>query len=359
MVFSTWAGFAPARQTTDGRQRMMDIGKRTSGKRIVLVTGGGGFLGGAIVRNLIARGESVRSFSRAHYARLDALGVEQVQGDLGDISAVTKACQDVEAVFHVASKTGVWGSYQDFYRPNVLGTENIIGACRQCGVQRLIYTSSPSVVFDGGDMDGVDESVPYPASFHTHYTHTKALAERKVLKAAAEGLAAVVLRPHLIWGPGDTHLAPRIIARAHRLRQIGDGMNKVDTIYIDNAAHAHVLAEEGLAKKPHLSGRVYFISQDQPIALWEMINRILAAGGKSPVTKTISPTVAYLAGALYEGIYRLLRLRGEPPMTRFVARELSTSHWFNIQAAKTDLGYCPIVSTEEGLKRLAEWLQAQ
>jgi len=343
----------------DYGKRMTDNGQRATGKRIILVTGGGGFLGSAIVRNLIARGESVRSFSRACYAQLDAWGVEQVQGDLGDLTAVTMACRDVEAVFHVAAKPGVWGSYQDFYRTNVLGTENIIRACRQCGVQRLIYTSSPSVVFDGGNMDGVDESAPYSACFHAHYPRTKASAERKVLAAAAEGLAAIVLRPHLIWGPGDTYLAPRIIARAHRLRQVGDGKNKVDTIYVDNAAHAHVLAEACLKKEPHLSGRIYFISQDQPIALWEMINRILAAGGKPPVTKTVSPAVAYLSGALCEGIYGLLRLRREPPMTRFVARELATSHWFNIQAAKTDLGYSPIVSTEEGFKRLAEWLRAQ
>jgi nucleoside-diphosphate-sugar epimerase len=338
---------------------MTDKGKPTTGKRTVLVTGGGGFLGSAIVRRLIARGETVRSFSRIRYAQLDAWGVEQVQGDLDDLSAVTKACRNVEAVFHVAAKPGVWGTYQDFYRPNVLGTEHVIEACRQCGVQRLIYTSSPSVVFDGGNMAGVDESAPYPQSFHAHYPRTKATAERMVLRAAAEGLAVVALRPHLIWGPGDPHLAPRIIARAHRLRQVGDGSNKVDTIYVDNAAYAHVLAEECLATKPHLSGRVYFISQDQPIALWEMINLILAAGGKPPVTKTISPVAAYLAGALCEGLYGLLRLRREPPMTRFVAKELATSNWFNIQAAKTDLGYAPIVSTEEGLKRLAEWLQAK
>jgi nucleoside-diphosphate-sugar epimerase len=335
----------------------MDNGKRATDKRIVMVTGGGGFLGGAIVRRLLSKGETVRSFSRAGYTQLDDLGVEQIQGDLEDLSAVIEGCRDVEAVFHVAAKTGIWGTYQEFYRPNVLGTENIIKACRQCGVQRLIYTSSPSVVFDGGNMDGVDESAPYPLSFHAHYPRTKASAERKVLEAATDGLAVMALRPHLIWGPGDTHLAPRIIAKAHRLKQVGDGRNMVDTIYVDNAAHAHVLAEKCLKKKPHLSGRVYFISQDQPIALWEMINLILAAGGKPPVTKTISPAVAYLTGALCEGIYGLLRLRREPPMTRFVARELTTSHWFNIQAAKTDLGYAPIVSTEEGLRHLAEWLR--
>ncbi len=328
-------------------------------KRKILVTGGGGFLGGAIVRRLIESGEAVRSFSRARYSQLHALGVEQVQGDLSDLDSLTRACREVQAVFHVAAKPGVWGAYQEYYLANVVGTQNIITACLRCGVERLIYTGSPSVVFDGSDMEGVDESVPYPPVFDAHYPRTKALAEQKVLKAARNGLPAIVLRPHLIWGPGDNHLVPRIITRAHRLRQIGNGRNKVDTIYIDNAAHAHVLAEASLKKNPDLAGRVYFISQDEPIPLWEMINHILAAGGKPPVTKKIAPFLAYLAGTLCEGIYRLLPLKGEPPMTRFVAKELAAAHWFNIQAAKTELGYAPIVSTQEGLERLALWLRSQ
>lgn len=329
-----------------------------SGKRIVLVTGGGGFLGTALVRLLISRGETVRSFSRKHHEQLESWGVEQIQGDIGDSAAVEKACRNVEVVFHTAAKTGIWGKYQDYYGPNVAGTKNILESCRRCGVRRLIYTSSPSVVFDGSEMRGVDESAPYPSFFHAPYPRTKAMAEQMVLQAATgEGPAAIALRPHLIWGPGDPHMAPRIIARAHRLRQVGDGTNLVDTIYVDNAAYAHVLAEECLMNKPHLSGRVYFISQDQPIGLWEMINRILAAGGKPPITKTISPAAAYIAGMFFEGLYAMLRIRREPPMTRFVARELATSHWFDIRAAKTDLGYDPPVSIETGLERLAEWLR--
>ncbi len=326
-------------------------------KQIKLVTGGGGFLGGAIVRLLISQGETVRSFSRGCYSELEALGVEQVQGDLSDKDAVASACKDVETVYHVAAKPGVWGSYDAYYQPNVVGTENIISGCLSSGVKRLIYTSSPSVVFDGTDMEGIDETTPYPPSFHAPYPQTKAIAEIKVLAAAKEGLAAVSLRPHLIWGPGDNHLVPRIINRAHRLRQVGDGANLVDTIYIDNAAWAHVLAEKSLRSNPELSGRIYFISQDEPIALWKMINHILAAGGKPPVVRSISPGAALFAGTLLEGIYKLLNLKREPPMTRFVARELATSHWFNIQAAKSDLGYRPIVSTHEGLKRLAVWLK--
>jgi nucleoside-diphosphate-sugar epimerase len=323
-----------------------------------LVTGGGGFLGGAIVRMLVEQGHRVRSFSRGRYAHLTDLGVEQVQGDLCDPDAVNQACSDVESVFHVAARPGVWGKFEDFYRPNVIGTRNVILACRASQVQRLIYTSSPSVVFGGASLEGVDESVPYPSTFHAPYPQTKAMAEQLVLEAAADGFCALALRPHLIWGPGDNHLVPRILARARRLRQVGDGSNKVDTIYIDNAAHAHLLAESSLKRSPHLSGRTYFISQDDPIPLWAMVNHILAAGGKPPIQKTISPTLAYWIGAALETIYRILSIKAEPPMTRFVARELATAHWFNIEAAKRDLGYKPLVSTREGLKRLSDWLKS-
>jgi nucleoside-diphosphate-sugar epimerase len=321
-----------------------------------LVTGGGGFLGSSIVRMLVERGDCVRTFSRSRYAALDRLGVEQVKGDLADAQAVRNACQGVEAVFHVAAKPGIWGAYDSYHRPNVLGTRNVIEGCKNAGAARLIYTSSPSVVFDGSDMAGVDESVPYPAHFHAHYPKTKALAEQLVIAAGASGLPSVSLRPHLIWGPGDTHLVPRLIARAHRLHQIGDGSNKVDTIYVDNAALAHLQADAALKRSPRLSGNVYFISQDAPIALWTMVNHILAAGGKPAIQKQMSPAMAYRIGALLEGIYTLLRIKAEPPMTRFVARELATSHWFDISAAKRDLDYAPVVSTEEGLTRLAQWL---
>jgi len=324
---------------------------------MVLVTGGGGFLGGAIVRLLLLRGERVRTLSRGDYPELKRLGVEHIRGDIADVRAVRLACRGVQAVFHTAAKPGVWGPYAEYYRTNVQGTLNVIDACRTGGVERMIYTSSPSVVFDGGNMEGVDESVPYPAHFEAHYPHTKALAEQAVLKAAREGLPAIVLRPHLIWGPGDHHLVPRILARGAKLRRVGNGRNKVDTVYVDNAALAHVLAEESLARNPALSARMYFISQDAPIPLWDMIDQILAAGNLAPVKKTISPKMARFIGAVCEAVYATLRLKKEPPMTLFVARELATAHWFNISAAKQDLNYRPQVSTEEGLKRLAAWLQ--
>ena len=319
-----------------------------------LVTGGGGFLGGAIVRQLLARGEQVRSVSRRFYPQLPC---EQQQGDLAEPGVAERAVAGCEVVFHVAAKAGIAGRERDYVRANVEATQRVIAACRSLGVARLVYTSSPSVVFNGTDMEGVDEAVPYPSHYLAAYPRTKAQAERLVLAANDAQLATVALRPHLIWGPGDNHLVPRILqrGRAGRLRQIGQG-KKVDSTYIDNAAWAHVLAADRLAPGAACAGKVYFISNGEPLPTWELVNRILAAGKVPPVTRRVSPRLAYAAGALLEVIYAVLWPDAEPPMTRFVASQLATSHWFDLTAARRDLGYEPQVTIAEGLRRLREAL---
>lgn len=320
-----------------------------------LVTGGGGFLGGAIVRMLRERGQEVRSFSRNIYTHLAEAEVEQVIGDLADPDAVEMAFADCDIVYHVAAKAGVWGRYDDFYSANVTGTQNVLNACRKLGVRKLVYTSSPSVVYGRGDMEGVDESVPFPTRFDAPYPRTKAIAEQMVLAANGPDLATVALRPHLIWGPGDPHLIPRLLerARAGKLKRVGPGTNRVDVTYVDNAAQAHITAGERLEPGSVIAGKAYFLSQGEPVNLWDFINQVLAIAKLSPVTKSISYRKALVAGAILERIYKLFRLRSEPPMTRFVARQLATSHWFNISAARRDLGYEPLVTLEEGLRRLA------
>jgi nucleoside-diphosphate-sugar epimerase len=315
-----------------------------------LVTGGGGFLGSAIVRRLVARGDQVVSLSRHHYPSLDALGVTQHQGNVADINAVAAAAVGCDIVFHVAAKAGIAGRYRDYHRTNVGGTENILAACRQHGIRRLVYTSSPSVVFHGRDMEGVDESVPYPSHYEAHYPKTKALAEQAVRAANRPDLATVCLRPHLIWGPGDNHLLPRLFdrARAGRLRRLGQRSPLIDSTWIDNAADAHLLAAERGA------GKVYFITNGEPLPLWDLIDRLLATAGLGPVRKSIPIWLAHAAGGLLTAVYDLLALEAEPPMTRFLARELSTAHWFSIAAARRDLGYEPHVTIADGLQRLWE-----
>ncbi len=322
-----------------------------------LVTGAGGFLGGAIARKLVARGDTVRSFARGSYPQLDRLGVETVRGDLADPNAVFSAVQGCDVVFHVAAKAGIWGEEAEYRRINVDGTQNIVDAFRRAGVRRLVHTSTPSVVFNGRDMNGVDESAPYPTHYHAAYPRTKAEAERLVSSANGSDLATVVLRPHLIWGPGDPHLVPRIVAkaRANQLRRIGRENKLIDCVYVDNAADAHILAADKLEIGSPVAGKCYFISQGQPIPLWDLINRILAAAGLPPVTRHVPESVAYAAGWVLENVYRATGKQDEPRMTRFLARELATAHWFDISAARRDLGYQPAVSIDEGLERLAAW----
>ena len=323
-----------------------------------LVTGGGGFLGAAVVRELLAKGHSVRSFSRQHYETLEALGVEQMQGDLADPAAVARAVDGCDLVFHIAAKAGIWGSYESFARANVLGTEHVLEACRKHGTPKLVYTSSPSVVFDGTDMEGVDESAPYPSRYEAHYPQTKAEAEQRVRRANGPQLATVCLRPHLIWGPGDNHLVPRVLAkgRARQLRRIGKQNKLIDWVYIDDAARAHVQAAECLAPDSPVAGKVYFITQGKPEPTWDLINQLLRAGDVAPVEKTIPIGVARMAASILEWSHRVFGLAGEPRMTRFLASELSTAHWFDISAARRDFGYEPRVSLEEALEHLRDSL---
>ncbi|MCX7716835.1 MAG: NAD-dependent epimerase/dehydratase family protein [Candidatus Sumerlaeaceae bacterium] len=327
----------------------------------VLVTGGTGFIGRAVVSRLVSQGWTVRSLSRRPDEALQRLGVECHCGGIADLAAVRRACADCDAVIHTAAKTGVWGSRKEFIETNLRGTENILTACRGSRVRALVHTSSPSVVCDGRPVEGQDESLPYPHSYLCHYSETKALAEQAVLAASGPDLPTVALRPHLVWGPGDPHLLPRLVARARtgRLRIVGDGRNRVDATYIDNAADAHLLALESLLNPARAcAGKAYFIANDEPMPLWDLVNRLLAAAGLPPVRRRVPAGVAAAAGFLLESLHRAFAPHREPLMTRFVAQQLSMPHWFNLAAAKRDIGYRPVVSTEEGLRRLQAALRA-
>ncbi len=324
-----------------------------------LVTGGGGFLGQALCRALIARGVTVRSLARGDYPALSAIGVETFRGDLAERDDVLRAAEGCDVIFHVAAKAGVWGPLSEYHQVNVVGTQNVLDACRAHAITRLIYTSSPSVVYAGSDEAGVNESVPYSATYLTHYPRTKAEAERSVLAANGPTLSTMALRPHLIWGPGDNHLVPRLIARAKagKLRRVGNGRNRVDTTYIDNAVAAHLAAYDRLTPTAACAGKAYFIANNEPRPLWELIDQMLACADLPPVRRSISAPAAYAVGAMLEGLYTVMRWRDEPPMTRFVARQLSTDHWYDLSPAILDLGYQPPVSVDEGLRRLRAWIR--
>jgi len=353
----------------------------------VFVTGAGGFLGLAICRLLRSANIKVTGFARGNYPELSRMGVNMVQGDISDFEQVKSSMQSCDLVFHVAAKAGVWGSLDDYYKPNVQGAQNIINACQALGISRLVYTSTPSVTFAGEDEAGIDESQPYAENYLNYYGQTKAQAEQLVLAAAKRSsqesstfertpfennpfeidskertkdskpssLKTVALRPHLIWGPNDPHLVPRVIERgqAGKLKLVGKEDKLVDTIYVDNAAYAHVLAAIALTEPDSkCNGKAYYISNDEPITMAAMLNKILSCANLPPVNKRVPSGIAYAVGLTLEWLYKLLNKQQEPIMTRFVARQLSTSHYFDISAAKKDFGYRPLVDIEEGMQRL-------
>ncbi len=325
-----------------------------------LVTGGGGFLGLYIVEQLVARGDRVTVFTRGNYPKLVALGARVIRGDLRDRQSVEAAFADVDVVYHVAAKAGLWGPWDDFYGVNVTGTENVIAGCHANGVQSLVYTSSPSVIFDGTDQTGIGESVPYPDTYENPYPETKALGEQRVIDANDDDLRTVSLRPHLIFGPRDNHLLPSVIDRARhgRLPQVGDGTNRVDLTYVEDAARAHLLAADALGPGSPVCGRAYFISQDEPVVLWSWIADFLARLGLPPIRLKVPLSLARGAGGVMAGLYRTLHLRGEPPLTPFLASELAQSHFYDISRAKDDFGYRPLHSMAEATDRTIRWLKA-
>lgn len=323
-----------------------------------LVTGGGGFLGRYIVEKLIARGDHVRVLSRRAYPDLVKLGCECVQGDLRDREIVVDACRNRDVVFHVAALAGIWGKRQDFFSINVDGTRNVIDACRASSVPKLIYTSTPSVVFAMNDLEGVDETQPYPARFFGFYAESKAVAEKMVLNSdGQDGLSTCALRPHLIWGPRDNHIIPMLIQRAksRRLVQIGEGRNLVDICYVENAADAHLSAADALAAHSCLSGQVYFLGDGNPVNLWEWIKSLLFVLELPTVDVQISYRNAYRIGTFMECLYTLLPFLGEPRLTRFMAAQFALSHYFDHSKARNDFGYNPRVSNKEGLRRTVAW----
>lgn len=323
-----------------------------------LVTGANGFLGRYIVEQLLARGDRVCALVRRDAPELSALGAEIAKGDVRDLAAVLPATDGVEAVFHVAAVAGIWGPWQHYFDINVTGTANVLEACLQNNVPRLIYTSSPSVTFAGGDQCGVDESVPYPEKYLAYYPQTKAMAEQLVLDANGTELRTCALRPHLIWGPRDQHLIPRLLdrARSGTLRYVGNRQNLIDAIYVENAAAAHLQAADALQPGSAVGGKAYFITNGEPVNCWQWIDEILALAKLPPVTKGISTRGAYAAGAMLEAAWWLAGRKDEPRMTRFLALQLGTSHWFDISAAQRDFGYLPQINMAEGMRRLARSL---
>lgn len=343
----------------------------------VFITGASGFIGGKLAERLLEAGRPVRVLARRPLPELARLGATVILGDLHDTEALRMSCDGVGTVFHVAGRVGVWGPPADFFRVNVEGTRHVIAACHAAGVPRLVYTSSPSVVYNGRDLAGVNESAPLCTAAPCAYPTSKAAAEKLVTDANSSDLATIALRPHLVWGPGDKNVIPRVLAlaRAGRLKIIGSGKNKVDVTHITNVIDAHLAAEQALLKnvaglaEPGLcnvfgqpgsatpatnnpAGRAYFITNGEPVVLWDWLNELLRGVGIAELKTHVPLPVAYAAGGVLEALWRTFPLKGEPPMTRFVAKEMATDHWFDITAARRDLNYNPRISLAAGTAEL-------
>jgi nucleoside-diphosphate-sugar epimerase len=323
----------------------------------ILVTGGGGFLGTYIVRELLKRSHFiVTNFSRNNYSHLEEMGVPTIKGDIRKKDDVHHALkQGFDAIIHVASLCGDWGRHQDFLETNFFGTQNLINAAKENGIKYFVYTSTSSVVLQNDDLLGVDEDFPYPKKFLASFPETKAMAERLVLQSNDnQGFLTSVLRPDFIWGPGDPYFLPSFIhkAKKEKLKIVGDGENLVDCIYVENAAEAHVQLLEAMMSGTRVCGQAYFIGQERPIKLWDFISQILSQLKIKSLADQVDFDSAYRMAWVLEKTFKIAGIqRPHPPLTRFMVCKLGRSHYFSHQRARNDFAYTPKISIEEGLKR--------
>ncbi|MBF4607655.1 NAD-dependent epimerase/dehydratase family protein [Curtobacterium sp. VKM Ac-1393] len=317
----------------------------------VLVTGASGFLGRATAAAVRDAGHEVRTFQRRPSG---VAGVQDVSGSMTDAAAVARAVDGVDAVVHLAAKVSLAGDPADFVRVNVDGTRALVDAARRAGARRFVFVSSPSVAHTGSSLVGAGAGVAEPDRARGDYARTKAAAELLALEADAPGFAVVAVRPHLVWGPGDTQLIGRIVerARAGRLPLLDSGAALIDTLYVDNAASAMVAALEHAADDG-VHGNAYVVTNGEPWPVADLLAGICAASGVAAPRWHVPAAVARTAGSLVEAVWRVRPGQDEPPMTRFLAEQLSTAHWFDQRRTRADLQWTPSVSIDEGLARLA------
>ncbi|SCL55495.1 NAD-dependent epimerase/dehydratase family protein [Micromonospora yangpuensis] len=317
----------------------------------VLVTGASGMLGGAVATTLADRGDRVRVLQR----RPSALaGVDEHRGDIGDPAAVRAAVDGVDAVVHLAAKVSMTGRWPDFQRTNIDGTAHLLDAARAAGVTRFVQVSSPSVAHHGTGLVGVGADPADPDRARGDYARSKAAAELLALAADAPDFAVLALRPHLVWGPGDTQLVARIVqrARAGRLALVGAGTALIDTTYVSNAAEA-IVAGLDRAAEPDVHGQAFVVTNGEPRTVAELVGRICAAAGARPPRLRVPVAAATAGGTAVQRLWPALGRADEPPMTRFLAEQLSTAHWFDQRRTRAALRWSPRVSLAEGFTRLA------
>jgi nucleoside-diphosphate-sugar epimerase len=322
----------------------------------VLLTGGRGLIGGVIAHELLDRGHEVTLLQRTPSGLEAHERLTEQLGDIRDLSAVNQACRGMDGVIHAAALVGITGSWSDFESANVQGTQSVLDAARAAGVSRFVYVSSPSVAHSGKALVGAAAGVADPDSARGHYARSKAIAERVVLAQSSATFASAAIRPHLVWGPGDEQLVGRIVdrARSGRLVLIDHGRALIDSTYSANVGSAVVSGLERVGRAD-VNGRAFVVSNGEPRTVAELVTRIVAAAGLPAPTRSIPYRAAYGAGALVEGMWRISGRRTEPPMTRFLAEQLATAHWFDQRETQIALDWRPRVSLDEGFVELGNW----
>jgi len=319
----------------------------------VLVTGATSLLGGEVAARLAARGDDVTVFQRGE----SGLPHREVRGDVADRASVDAAVAGTEVVIHAAAKVGVVGAWSEYEAANVVGTANVLAAARAAGVGRFVQVSSPSVAHAGHSLVGEPATPADPQRARGHYSRSKATAELQALAADADGFSVVAVRPHLVWGPGDEQLVGRIVERARtgRLALVAGGRALVDTTYIDNAVSALVAALDSVEPGAVCTGRAYVITNGEPRPIRDLVAGICAAAGVEFAPRDVPLAVATRVGSVVERLWPVVRRHEEPPLTRFLAEQLGTAHWFDPRPPAHDLGWAPTVTIDDGLRRLAEW----
>ena len=311
----------------------------------VLVTGATGMLGRATAQALVDRGDDITVLQR----RSSGLDCRELLGDVADDRVVRRATAGQDVVLHLAAKVDVTGHWPDYVSANVTGTANVVAACQAEAVGRLVHVSSPSVAHAGESLVGVGAQPADPDQARGQYARSKALAERHALAADSPGLSVLAVRPHLVWGPGDTQLVARIVARARagRLPLLGPGTALIDTTYVDNAVSALVAAVDSPAH-----GEALVVSNGEPRTVREVLTRLCAAAGTPPPRRRLPVPVGWAAGVAAEAAWMVLRRDDTPPLTRFLVEQLTTAHWFDQRHTRAALGWQPAVTLDEGFDRL-------
>ena len=326
----------------------------------VLVTGTGSLLLGGIASELVRRGDDVVCLQRRPSAFIGHQNAHEVLADICDAEAVAAAAHGCDAIIHGAARVGIVGSQKEFYETNVIGTSNILQAAELHNISRLVFVSTPSVAHTGDSLIGAPAGEAEIGRSRSYYAESKAIAERTVLNARNEHLAVVAVRPHLVWGPGDTQLVGRIVERAAsgRLAFIGTGNALVDSTYIDNAISAHIAALDALHIGSACDGKAYVISNGEPRTVNELMRSMCESAGIPFEPRHVSLALGIRLGSLIERLWPLMR-SSEPPLTRFIAEQLGTAHWFDQRTVQQDLGWTPHVSLDEGFQRLTQWFASR